>query len=789
MLKKVTLLFLILATPFIIYAGDVIRGEVSDADSDTPLPAANIQIEGTMRGAITNRDGSFILEIEDFPCTLHVSYIGYASSRIILNAPPDKPLNIGMQPVILEGEAIYVSAEDPAMSIMRKVIERKQIWREKLNTFKAEAYSRLVLANDSGIVSIAESMTEAFWDDEKGSREVIKSRRQTNNMKQEQNWAVSSHIPNFYDDDIEINGFNMVGPTNPEAFDYYRFKLKSRRAIDDKVVYDIEVIPRTKLQPTFTGRISVLDEAYAMIDVRLKPSESILFPPPIESWDLYYNQQFSNFGKSFWLPVDVRIGGTIKIAFTGLEFPKIKYNQISHLTNYQVNIPLPDTLYQSDKLITVDSLSVDKNLFTQKPEPVIPFSQDEEQAYEEIDSTMTMVKAFKPKGFLSRFIKIEDGSDSPDTTKKSLFGKLADGFSPWLWYNRVDQFHLGLTYSRTLMKLLEWKIYGAWNSGPENWTYGAKLEYTLSKKYDIDVSAGYLIGTHERGGSFNYSKTMVSLLPLFARADYFDYYWRRAGHLKISRFNDTYDVGWALTVKDEWHSSLEKSADYSLINGNYTQRPNPAIEPGNLRSVQLKLNYGDEFAPLGIVGQRGIELKIENSTPDIWGGDYDFTKLELRMDWRVATFLKRRLLPNAFDVRLAAGYAFGELPVQNFFQIDGNLYAFSPFGTLHALAGRPYEGDKYVALFWEHNFRTVPFEIIGLRSLAKKGVGIIVYGGHGRTWIDDDTTLNFRPNYPDRFHHEIGISVNSLFGLLRIDFTRRLDRPGFYVGLSLARFF
>ena len=58
-------------------------------------------------------------------------------------------------------------------------------------------------------------------------------------MKIGQNFAAASYIPNFYDDDIAINGFKIIGITNPDALNYYRYKLVGRRMLDKKVVYDI----------------------------------------------------------------------------------------------------------------------------------------------------------------------------------------------------------------------------------------------------------------------------------------------------------------------------------------------------------------------------------------------------------------------------------------------------------------------------------------------------------------------------------------------------------------------
>jgi hypothetical protein len=70
---------------------------------------------------------------------------------------------------------------------------------------------------------------------------------------------------------------------------------------------------------------------------------------------------------------------------------------------------------------------------------------------------------------------------------------------------------------------------------------------------------------------------------------------------------------------------------------------------------------------------------------------------------------------------------------------------FSPFGAFRSVHGHPYEGPRYAALFWEHNFRTAPFEYLGAWGLVRRGMGLL--------------------------------RVNS----------RRLDQDGWRIGASLAR--
>ncbi|MEX0748214.1 MAG: hypothetical protein WD275_09465, partial [Rhodothermales bacterium] len=60
---------------------------------------------------------------------------------------------------------------------------------------------------------------------------------------------------------------------------------------------------------------------------------------------------------------------------------------------------------------------------------------------------------------------------------------------------------------------------------------------------------------------------------------------------------------------------------------------------------------------------------------------------------------------------------------------------------------------------------------------------------HARTWLSErlQDEMGYPGAAPDSFHHEIGISLSGVFGLFRIDATRRLDEPGFTMGIGVAR--
>jgi hypothetical protein len=769
-----------------------VQGFIRDQETKKPLAAANIQIAGSYRGTISNEDGKFRVELLKLPDTLNISYIGYETRQEVITEIPEAELNIYLKPILIELPPIIVVAEDPAIDIMRQVIKRKKIWYKSLKTYRADAYSRLVLENDSGIVSIAESISETFWDWQKGPREVIKSKKQTSNLSEDITIAFASYIPNFYDDDIDEMGYKVIGPTHPDALKYYDFKLEKIRYLDNQDVFTIRVIPTTKLQPTFEGTIEVIDGAFALLAVDLHPSASILYPWPIQEWNLKYQQQFSNFGRVYWLPVDYRAEGSIKIGLTGLQFPTIFYKRITALTDYKINTTLPDSLYQQKDFLSVDSITLkDPALFSKRKE-IVPLVKREEEAYLKLDSTMTLSKAFKPSGFLARMVEVRVEEDRNRGAKGGKSEKFFSYFNPQLWFNRVEGLHSGLNFTPFLKEPVKITLSAGYKTALKRGAFGGGVEYQLEKILPVNFKLVYSSNTDMRdGGSQTYSRTISSVAPLLAADDYFDYYWNKSFQLESGLAIEKLNSMVIVRFKSELHSSVAKQTDFNLLGSDHKQRPNPAIEAGRLKSLELGVNFGDAYIPFGMVGQTRIEFGLEYSSPRLFANDFDYTRYQLNADLHLNTFLKRRLLPIALDIHLAAGSARGKLPLQKWYSIDGRLLGFSPFAVLRTLSSRPYEGEKYVAVFIEHNLRTVLFELLGWDYLTKNGIGIIVHGAAGRTWISRERleTLPYPVQYIDHFHQEIGLSVNGLFNLFRFDISQRLDKKETVIGFGLSRFF
>ncbi|MTI88616.1 MAG: carboxypeptidase-like regulatory domain-containing protein [Balneolaceae bacterium] len=794
-----------------------ISGNIVDATTGEPLPSAHVIIKGTYKGTISNVDGEYSIVVEEFPATLVVRFLGYESSEKKVTGNEDGPVDFLLKTSVSEMGEITVTGEDPAISIMKEVIRRKQEWRAKLFTYEAEAYTRQQLKNDTAIVSISESVSQAFWDHKKGHREVLKSRRQTANMDQADNFAGVSYMPNFYDDNLELAGFDMVGVTHPDALKYYDYKLKEIRSMDEQAVYEIEVLPKRKLQPLFEGTIFVLGEEYALLSVDLKPNAVVAFPPPVQDFNLTYSQQFSNFGGEFWLPVDVRINGLVKVGIIGLRFPPIGFKQVSKLNDYKVNVDLPDSLYRKATLFSVDSTTINTgdSLFVETID-IVPLSEKEEMAYETLDSTATLEKAFKPKGFFTRFIDWEDdesgvtvsagsegGSSSGSgnasgSSKNSSLMKFVRDLNPKARYNRVDAFYGELRYKRRYLdRRFSSAVFGGYSAGYKKWSYGGQLGWwPLKNTRRFAVYGGYKAETANRYNSDLYPTLLNTAVVSLGYADYYDYYRKEGMYLGANYRFRRYSAGTLkFKYKYEDHSSIDYKMSYDLMGRDYIQRFNSYADEGQLSSIELEYERGDaNYKAMGAVETNYLMLSAEHSAKAI-GSDWNFSRFKI--DWykRFNTFYKRRFMPNALDIRLNAGTYLGDLPVQENEVLDVALGSFTPFGAFKAKRFIPYEGASYVALNAEHNFRSVPLELLGWRDATKTGLSIIAFGGVGKTWIKDAQGTKYEflyggsPTTTNGWHAEAGLSLSNIFNIVRADVAYRIDEPGFYFGLSIARFF
>ena len=57
-------------------------GFVKDGDTGEPMFSANVTVDGTSQGVMTDFDGRFSINVASLPVTLNVSFLGYSLKQV-----------------------------------------------------------------------------------------------------------------------------------------------------------------------------------------------------------------------------------------------------------------------------------------------------------------------------------------------------------------------------------------------------------------------------------------------------------------------------------------------------------------------------------------------------------------------------------------------------------------------------------------------------------------------------------------------------------------------------------
>ena len=83
-----------------------VKGKVSDAESGEGLIGATVSVVGTTRGASTDIDGNFSVEVPDGATQLRFAYTGYAEQVVALSA--SNTVDVALKPGTMLDEVVVI---------------------------------------------------------------------------------------------------------------------------------------------------------------------------------------------------------------------------------------------------------------------------------------------------------------------------------------------------------------------------------------------------------------------------------------------------------------------------------------------------------------------------------------------------------------------------------------------------------------------------------------------------------------------------------------------------------
>ncbi|GHU79007.1 hypothetical protein FACS1894145_2220 [Bacteroidia bacterium] len=106
----------------------MIVGGIYDRETNEPLVSASVYYVNNQLGTITNVEGEFVIQKQENPDTLVISYVGYTTKRYPVSYLPEK--------IYLERSAINLSEVIVTPGYVNKLV--KQIWEKYYTLYKQE---------------------------------------------------------------------------------------------------------------------------------------------------------------------------------------------------------------------------------------------------------------------------------------------------------------------------------------------------------------------------------------------------------------------------------------------------------------------------------------------------------------------------------------------------------------------------------------------------------------------------------------------------------------------------
>lgn len=739
-MKHLIVCILIICASSTLNAG-VIIGKVTDTNG-YGIDFANINIPKTNYNTSTNQDGAFVLNVKAGSYILRSDAIGYQSQSRNINIGETDTLhiNFALQPEEDQLETIRFETKtiDRGVTIMKKVIASRKKYADKIKTLETDIYlkgsikirdfnSSSILGNlldeetkeemenalginteRKGTIYALEQMTHYIYKAPNKTFNQVLSVRESGNANG-LGFANMLPIINIYDNNIQIlEGLNkrgFISPASNNAMLYYKFKYLGTMEDGDYKIHKIQVIPRRKFEPLFSGNVYVVDSLWLFQAVELTLTKE----SQIEVLDtLHFEQYFRPTSADTWLIKQQVLTPTITLmGFNG------KGSFLTSYTNTSINQPIPDERFPNKLLAEYDSNTHNRDSAYWTSVRPIPLSKEEKSAYTYQDS---LSSAFQ--------------NDTNETSPK----KQNIGWNP-IWQYRIPRWHFRIDnplltsgyntveglFVNTNMSLdfdgSKTKPLNVYNNKKDwvatsNIRYGAHnnrwhanfsiAKYLPDEKYQGSVYSLLKLEAGSRMRQYNDSEPIAPVLDmlytLFAGQNYGKYLSERGGTLSYTRKGDK-GFNWSVAASYSVRQELNNASFYTFNQTNEAFTPNlpVAFDTWNNNTAAI-LNMDVSYQP----GWQYIKYPkfwaiVKSNAPTFYanytkgfagiaGSQSNFDKWAIGIEHRIGL----KLLGN-IHYHLKAGGFINDASVHyaDYYHLNGNQTFFAS-RPLHSFQLAPY---------------------------------------------------------------------------------------------------
>lgn len=803
LMKRILLFTMCLFAAVSSFAG-IVTGTVKD-EKGVPLSYASITVKGTSKGAITNAEGKYSLNLASGSYTLICQYVGYKKEE--KNVTVDDNISVvnftlSIQQVTMQ-EVIIKRGPDPALEIIRNTIKKRDYYNKQVDSFKVDVYIKGLIRSrnvpdkvmgqkvdkedmknsgfDSlgrGILFLSESQTKVSYKrPDKYKYEVVSSRQAGGGY----GFGLPFFI-NFYVNNVDVfgnlNPRGFISPIADGAFHYYKFRYEGSFFENNKMIDRIKVTPKRKNEPLFDGYVQIVDGEWRLHSVNLKLTREY----QLQLIDTAIITQLNApVGDDIWRTQNQ----VVYVASNTLGFEWSGYF-LNVYSNYLLNPGFTKKTF--DRIILSYDTAFDKK-DTAYWNTVRPFPLDSEEV-KDFAFKDSLYRKIKDSMFSKQRLDTLNKKQPPITlgrilitgiqrhhySKKGLFSYRFDPLILSAQYNTVEGF-VG-------------DIRQAFHYSPKK----------SSKEFYFDLTTRY--------GFTNNHFNAFGLFGISPQKNYFNHYLEFSGGKRVSQFNhdnpideftNTYytllvkknymkiyenwfgqveynsnsENGWKWNVQSTFEDRIpvENTTDFSLGKKYRTILPNHPYELANVpfnRHQALVISFTVSYQPGQYyiqlpdskfsVGSKypTLELFYSKGIKNIFGSDVDFDK------WKFSVYDDMNLkIGGEFKYRISVGGFLdtNHVEIPDFTHFNGNQ-VYRLYNKLNSFQLAPYYQYSNIEKLYgevhvEHHFNGLITNKIPLLNKLK--------------WNLVAGTNTFYVNR-DNYYVEVFGGIENIMKLLRIDF-------------------
>lgn len=779
---------------------NTIKGRVINSESGDPLAYATIKISENNQ-TLTNIDGSFSLELTAKDSIFNVSYIGF-STKIIEVTKPSEFYLIKLQAFTEDLSAVMLySEESPAEKIISKAIERKDRNDPEtaLNSFSYKSYNKFIIDNDDSGIStqtdtsnieirtiinqgrayLSEKSSTHLFINPNERKELVEGIKTAGFNKPVYDvLALKAEPLSLYKNNYQLFDTDYAGPLANGAFNNYSYKILDTTSIEGRPSYMIYFKPKREKKVAGLEGVLYLDTtSYAIQKATAQLIGAVKLA--VKHNYKYYKEQ------DLWFPSDQTItlkpgkggkdisvfGGSISLGT--VQRKKSILNTVigsgdvepdlfleSTTVNYELQFNQEVSMPKYAATINVLEDANEKPVNYWEANRQIPFTVKDELTSQKVDSII-------------RTRNIE----SKIRVKKAISnGYLPAGMwdfdiSKFFKYNNYEGIRLGAggTTNATFSEKVRLHGYLVYGFKDAKFKYGIGAGTLLRKRTDTWLDIKYSDDIREVG-SYKYLKSVndFSIVePRFVNISfYYKYQALQAG--LTHRFTPKLETEWVVNRSD-----ISQIGDYGFLNDNqiYTDYTVSEATLGFLyRPFSTFLNTPESNQIIN-KGYPQFTGQLSKSFSNILGGDFDFTKVGLKVEYQV-----NRLDLSNTQFTLEGNYAFGDIPLTHAFHAFPNnpnkteiLNRFSIAGKIsfETMYFNEFFSDRQAALHIRHQFSPIRISDTYKPELALLNRFII------GSFNDIEAHQNIEFNSLKHGYSEAGLELNKLLGGFGLSFAYR----------------